>query len=165
MLKQLFEVAGIGRDRIELRWVSAAEGQMFADFVKELTQRTRELGPFDPASFELQLAAVNGALDSPRLRWLVGIDRQLTQRENVYHERISEEEFQKMLRSAVEMEYQQALIIHAMKKHPMTVREIAKKTGLSIHTVSLRLGNLEKSGKVDLHSYEGTTPRFVGIAA
>jgi F420-non-reducing hydrogenase iron-sulfur subunit len=121
------------------------------------------MGPFKPERYRLQLAAVEGALNTPRLRWLVGIDRQLTERENVYHEKINQEEYHKLLEAAVEREYHKALVLEVMKENPMSVREIAERTDLSIYTVSLRLGDLEKSGDVDLAGYEGTTPMFTGM--
>jgi len=148
---------------VAIRWVSAAEGQLFAHSVTELTERLKELGPFNADQFQPGLAAIETALNSSRLRWLMGIDRQLTTKENVYHEKIDQQEYQKMLSTAVEMEYQRALILHALQENPSSVREIALQTGLPIYTVSVRLGDLEKAGQADLYSYEGTTPRFACI--
>jgi len=124
----------------------------------------QNLGPFDPKQFQMELSAIATALDSPRLRWLLGIDRQLTTKENVYHEKIDQDEYQKMLSTAIEMEYQRALILEALKEGPRSVREIAMLARLPIYTVSLRLGDLEKKGKADLSSYDGTTPRFASVA-
>jgi F420-non-reducing hydrogenase iron-sulfur subunit len=165
MVRQLLDLAGIGRDRLQLRWVSAAEGQIFADYVKELSGVIERLGPFDPEKHKLELTAVESALGSPRLRWLTGIDRQVTERENVYHEKIDEALYARLMHAAVETEYQAALVYAVVKQSPHSVREIAEATGLPIYTVSQRLGDLEKYGKVDLSGYEGTTPRFVGLAA
>ena len=36
---------GIEPARVRLEWVSASEGQRFADLVNDMTQRVRELGP------------------------------------------------------------------------------------------------------------------------
>lgn len=130
----------------------------------ELTELVHGLGPFDPDQFHMQLCAIAAALDAPRLRWLLGIDRQLTTKENVYHEKIDEQEYQQILTSAVEMEYQRAMILEALKGGPRSVREIAMLTRLPVHTVSIRLGDLEKKGKADLSNYVGTTPKFAGVA-
>ncbi|NTU47958.1 MAG: hydrogenase iron-sulfur subunit, partial [Syntrophobacteraceae bacterium] len=93
IVQQLLDLSGIGRDRMQLRWVSAAEGQIFANFVGELSQVIQNLGPFDPGANQLALAAIDGALNSQRLRWLMGMDRQLTERENVYNVRLDEKEY------------------------------------------------------------------------
>ena len=42
MLEQL----GIEKKRFRLEWVSAAEGDKFAQMVKEITEEIRQLGPF-----------------------------------------------------------------------------------------------------------------------
>ena len=45
LLKQLLAEYGIENDRVRLEWVSASEGQRFADIVNDMTERVRELGP------------------------------------------------------------------------------------------------------------------------
>ena len=95
----------------------------------------------------------------------MGMERQLTNVENVYHERIKEEDYTRLLESAVEEEYEKAAILQVLKAGPLSVRQIAEAASLPVYTVSKRLGDLEKSGSVDLHGYEGTTPKFVGLAA
>ena len=47
-------------DRVKLRWVSAAEGQLFANLVKELSGVMQAMGPFDLEEYKLPLAAVEG---------------------------------------------------------------------------------------------------------
>jgi F420-non-reducing hydrogenase iron-sulfur subunit len=165
IVRQLLDLSGIGGDRLQLRWVSAAEGQIFANYVKELSALIEGMGPFDADRFKLELAAVGSALSTPRLRWLMGIDRQITERENVYHEKVDEERYAELMKTAVETEYQKALICEALKQAPMSVRELAALTKLPIYTISLRLGDLEQYGRVDLYGYNGTTPRFTRLAA
>ncbi len=165
VVEQLLDLSGIGRDRMQLRWVSAAEGQIFADYVKELSAVIRQLGPFELKENELRIAALEGALNSPRLRWLIGMDRQVTERENVYHQRIDEGAFKRLLQTAAEEEYQRALILEVLRDGPQSVREIAGKSGLPVYTVSQRLSDTEKAGQVEFHGFEGTTPRFIRLAA
>ena len=165
VVEQLLEVSGIGRDRMKLRWVSAAEGQIFADFITELSQLTRSLGPFDPKKYKLPLAAVEGALNSPRLRWLIGMDRQVTERQNVYGRKIDESRYHDFLESVTAEEYQKALILEVLRDGPQSVREIASKSQLPIYTVSQLLSDIERAGKAEFHGYEGSTPRFIRLAA
>lgn len=165
IVEQLLDLSGIGRDRMQLRWVSAAEGQIFADFVTELSRVIRDLGSFDPEENKLRLAAVEGALNSPRLRWLIGMDRQITEKENVYHAKLDEDYYQQLLRTAAEEEYQKALILEVLRDGPQSVREISGKSGLPVYTVSQRLSDVEKSGQAEFCGYEGTTPKFIRLAA
>jgi len=165
LVRQLLELAGIGPDRLQLRWVSAAEGQLFADYVTELTELTRELGPLRASRWQLPLAAVQRACNSSRLRWLLGMDRQLTEKQNVYDQRLDAEAFQDLLRQCAEQEYQQALLVEALQDGPKTVRQMATMTGLPVYRVSLRLNDLERTGQADLLEYEGTSPKFRLMAA
>ena len=45
LLKRLIEGYGIESDRVRLEWVSASEGQRFAEVVADMTERIRKLGP------------------------------------------------------------------------------------------------------------------------
>ena len=165
VVEQLMELSGIGVDRVKLRWVSAAEGQLFANLVKELSGVMQAMGPFDLDGHKLPLAAVEGALNSPRLRWLMGMERQLIEHENVYHLKLDEANYKQLLKAAAEEEYQKALILEVLNAGPQSVREIAAQSGLPVYTISILLSEIEKAGQVDLHGYEGTTPKFVRLAA
>ena len=45
LLKQLLKAYGIENERVRLEWVSASEGQRFANIVTDMTERIRALGP------------------------------------------------------------------------------------------------------------------------
>jgi len=165
MLEELLDLSGIGRGRTALTWVSAAEGQLFADSVTRLTQTVQALGPFDVERYKLELGAVETVLKEPRVRWLTGMDRHLTERGNVYGEKVGEDQFQRMFKQSVSDEYQKALILEALKKGPQSVREMAGTTGIPVYAVSLRLNDLERRGLAELKGYEGTTPKFVSLAS
>ena len=45
VLKNLLEYIGIDPRRVRMTWVSAAEGNKFAEVVKEVTEDIRKLGP------------------------------------------------------------------------------------------------------------------------
>ena len=165
MVEQLLDLGGISRSRLQLRWVSAAEGQLFADYVTKLSDLIGQLGPFQPDDFKLELAAVETVLQSTRIRWLMGMDRQITEQENVYHEKMDSEAYQAIVRQAVAEEYEKGLILEALADGPQSVREIAGKTGLPVYTVSLRLNDLERAGQAEFQEFEGTTAKFARMAA
>lgn len=157
---QLLEIAGIGRDRLQLRWVSSAEGQRFAEYITELTELVRGLGPLDREQLKRPLAAVARALEAPPLRWLMGMEKQLTEGENVFHEKLDPQYYRGVLQQNTLEEYQKALLFEVLREGPQTVRQMAASTGLPVYTVSRRLNDLERSGQADLHSQEGHSPRF-----
>jgi F420-non-reducing hydrogenase iron-sulfur subunit len=45
LLKRMLADFGIEDERVRLEWVSASEGQRFADLVDDMTERVRALGP------------------------------------------------------------------------------------------------------------------------
>jgi F420-non-reducing hydrogenase iron-sulfur subunit len=45
LLKRVLQAYGIESERVRLEWVSASEGQRFADVVADMTERLRALGP------------------------------------------------------------------------------------------------------------------------
>jgi hypothetical protein len=160
VLAHLLDTAGLGGDRLQLRWVSSAEGQRFAEYITELTGVVRNLGPLDREQLKLPLAAAEGALESVPLRWLMGMERQLTERENVFHEKLAPEHYQEVLRRTATDEYQKALLCAALQEGPKTVPQLADSTGLPVYTVSLRLNDLERAGLADIQGHEGLNPRF-----
>jgi len=52
LLKRLLADYGIEEERVRLEWVSASEGQRFADIVNDMTERVRALGP-SPVKMDL----------------------------------------------------------------------------------------------------------------
>lgn len=45
VLKRLLEYIGIEPERVQMAWVSASEGQKFADVIKEITEKVKKVGP------------------------------------------------------------------------------------------------------------------------
>ncbi len=165
VIENLLDMAGIDRGRVQLRWVSAAEGQLFASYIRELSGELEKLGRFDASKLSLQLSAIESVLKSPRVRWLIGIDRQVTERGNVYNEKVDSAVFERTLRSVCETEYENALILEVLRSGPKSVREISAGTGLGIREVSKRLVDVEKIGAAELYGYEGAAPKFIRTGA
>ena len=46
LLKKMLSQLGIEQERVRLDWVSASEGDRFANIVNEMTEQVRQLGPF-----------------------------------------------------------------------------------------------------------------------
>lgn len=160
-LKKLMDHTGISPDRVHVKWASAAEAQLFADNVTDVTETIRQLGPFDRESNQLQLQAMKRTLAGQRYRWLVGIDRKITEDTNVYHEKTPKELFGKIISGALRDEYHKALVIESTKETPLSVGEISGQTGLPYYTISCRLNELSQDGTTAIHHVDGRTPKFL----
>jgi len=123
------------------------------------------MGPLDRQRLHLPLASVEKALQTMPLRWLMNMERQLTERENVFHQKIDVKTYEAALQRTAEEEYQKAMLGEVLKEGPKTVRQMAEETGLPVYTVSLRLNDLERAGLADVSGHEGTTFRFKFLAA
>jgi len=148
-----------------LRRVSAAEGALFAQYVRDVSETTTALGHFEKENFQLQLAAIERAFKTRRLRWLTGMEYHLQHHDNVYQTRTNPELVGEILDEAIESEYHKGLILEALKEGPLSVKEMAGKTGLPVYTDSKRLNELEKEGLAEFASQDGTTPKFISLAA
>jgi hypothetical protein len=84
----------------------------------------------------------------------------VTERGNVYGEKLGERQYHRLVQSVAEEEYQKALVLQTLHEGPHSVREIALETGLPVYTVSLCLGELERGRLAQFDAYEGRTPRF-----
>jgi F420-non-reducing hydrogenase iron-sulfur subunit len=45
VLRETLDELGFDKDRVWLRWISASEGSLFADTIKEMTAKLKEKGP------------------------------------------------------------------------------------------------------------------------
>ena len=71
--KKLLEAAGINPDRLRLEWVSASQGNRYAEIVTEFTNELKELGPLgtgeglDRSTLKLKLEAIRKLLPYVKL--------------------------------------------------------------------------------------------------
>ena len=169
MLKKLLALTGVGSDRLELEWVSASEGQRFAQMVTEFTDQIKKLGP-SPVSgknpnlkvLENLQAAKNAASDF-RLRVLVGRERELTEKNNVYEEKIPQEEFDAVLDSAVEAEFIRHKIHLLTRGRPLPVKALAEATELKPAEVLKHIVAMRRRNMITMDHVEGTTPFFKAL--
>ncbi len=160
MVASVLSLSGIGEDRLCLRWVSASEGQLFAQYVKEYSETIQKLGPFYKEDFDMPLKAVGRALETQRLRWLMGMQPKLTDSGNVYGEKVAPGVYDRLLHQISEEEYQKALVLEALETGPASAREIALKTGLKIYDVARRMNELERSHQAAFAGFDHRTARF-----
>jgi F420-non-reducing hydrogenase iron-sulfur subunit len=162
LLERLVEKAGLEKGRVILEWVSASEGQKFADVVTGFIGRIKEMGP-TPATTDpeirLNLKAAQAAAEAYRLRALVGKEEQLEKKGNVYGDKLSSEELNRIIGEAVELEYTRNKI-KLLLKEPMSVKELAQKLGIDSKTVLDHIVALRQRGWVDLHEVRDHSPLY-----
>jgi F420-non-reducing hydrogenase iron-sulfur subunit len=166
MLKKLLALTGLELDRLRLEWVSAAEGQRFAEVVTEFTEQIKKLGP-SPVSGDKQnqrileniQAAKNAAADF-KLRVLVGRELELTEKSNVYQEKVSQEEFDSLLCEAVETEFIQHKVHLLTMTKPLPIEALAEAVEMKPAAMLEQIVDMRRRNMIALDHIEGTTPFY-----
>jgi F420-non-reducing hydrogenase iron-sulfur subunit len=169
MLNKLITLTGLELERLRLEWVSAAEGQRFAQVVTEFTEQVRKLGP-SPVSgsnpnqkiLENLQAAKNAAADF-RLRVLVGRELQVTEKGNVYDEKVSKEDFDSLLDEAVEAEFIRHKIHLLTKTKPLPVKTLAEAVDMKPGAVLKQIVSMRRRNMITVDHVEGTTPFYKAL--
>ncbi len=157
------DLAGIGRERLHLAWVSSAEAQRFVEVVTGVTESIRRQGKFDPSVYTLELAAAEETLSGETTRWLVGKEIQITTKGDVYGRRWDTETFEQIIDANMEREYHKNLILQAIKDGHTAPRDISGRIGLDLRRISYLLADMEKTNTVEFKKMEACKPVFAAL--
>ena len=160
MTQKLLDLAGIGKNRLHLAWVSSAEAQRFVEVATQVIQSIREQGEFEAENHKLQLDAAEKTLAGETIRWMVGKEVQITTKGDVYGRPWDKDTFEKILETALEREYHKNLILEAIREGCSAPRDIRQKIGLELKRISYLLADLEKTNKVEFKGMEASKPVF-----
>ncbi len=163
MTEELFKYAGIGEKRLFLEWVSAAEGQRFAEIITSITEEVKAEGPFPVEEHRFKLDALIHTFKSEQARWVLGIERMLTEEGNVYGETLDANDYRNFVLRKLIDEYEKSLVYLALRDGPQSVRDVAKKTGMKVPHVAELVVDLQTKGKVTLSGHEGTVTKFSAV--
>ena len=163
MTQKLLDIAGIGKGRLHLAWVSSAEAQRFAEVATHTTTTVKDLGKFDPQAFSSALSAAETTLGGEDLRWLVGKEVKLTTSGDVYGRKWETARYESVIDAMLEREYYKNLIYQAVKEGCTSVRDISKMVGLELQKVSYLLADLEKTNQVEFKCMEDRKPVFATL--
>ncbi len=156
----MLDVAGIGKDRLHLAWISSAEALRFAEITTSTTLAVRGLGKFDSRTFALELSAAEMTLGSETLRWLVGKEVKLTTGGDVYGHKWETERYESVIDDILEREYHKNLIYQAVKEGCTSVRDVSKRIGIELNKVSYLLADLERTNMIEFTGMEDRKPVF-----
>ena len=156
-------------NRMRLDWVSAAEGNKFAQIVAEFTNHIEKLGPSPlkdkqkEAQILDSLQAVKNVLEDSRLRGLIARQRELVSEENVYGEQIAIEKFEKLIDDVVKNEFIRHKIILKIKEKGKSVPTIANEIDVKASVVLEHIVVLRARGLVDVAEINEEIPTFISI--
>jgi hypothetical protein len=160
LTQKLIDLAGIGRARLHLAWVSSAEAQRFAEIVSTTTDAIRQQGPLDRQALQMELAACEMTLNDETTRWLVGKEFKITTKGDVYGRSWDTEHYEEVMHSQLEREFQKNMIFMAIKDGHTSVRGISAKIGLDLLRTSYLLADLERTNRVEFTGMQDRKPVF-----
>ena len=163
LTQKLFEMAGSGSERILLDWVSAGEGERFAQVVRQFVEKIRGLGPFSlDHEKKAKLLAIKASLEGEKIRWMVGKGPELLEKENVYGERLPPERIETVMEGTIRDEFIKNRIILLIESKPLAAKEISDTLNIKLRETLSYLVALVGEGKIGFDpSEEGKVPKYV----
>ncbi len=163
LTRRLFEMAGIGSERILLDWVSAGEGERFAQVVRQFVGKMEQLGPFNCDQEKREkLQAIEASLNGEKIRWIVGKGPELLEKENVYGEQVPKEKIEAVMEGTIRDEFIKNRIVFLLGSKPLPAREISDALKLKLKETLSYLVSLVGEGRIGFDpSEEGRVPRYV----
>lgn len=165
--KKLLDAIGIKPERLKLEWIAAAEGQHFANTVRDLTELLKSLGPSqvsggqpDVELLKNLFAAKNVAKDF-RLKLLVSKELKIVEEGNVYNNKIPSEELDELMDNAIEDELGRCRILFALKENPRSVEDLAVELGIPSRNVLTHIVTLKDRGLIAMDRIEGDSPIYI----
>lgn len=166
MTRKLLAKTGLNPERLQLKWISASEGQLFADTMKEITEKITSLGPSPVAgnnpdlNILEQLLIIRNVAEDYRLRVIIGKGISLVDEHNVYNEPLDPQKFEKLMDSAIEEEYIRSGILFYTKEKPTTVTAIAEKLKLSPEIILKHVVTLKDRDLIKMDHIDDDTPYY-----
>ncbi len=160
LTEKILELAGIDPRRVQLEWVSASEGQRFADLVRDFTGVLQKLGPSNAGERMDGLLAVRDALSNFRLRALVSNELKIVEEGNAYGEKLDKEKLLDIVYNATKEEFERSMILLLAKKNNMSVKDLSKKINVPTHRVLEHIVALRQKNLISMDHPEGFTPTY-----
>ena len=165
MLQEILKFVKMDR-RIDLNWVSAAEGLYFANIITKFTERIHDLGPnpmvgpTKTRELEDKLQAIKQVVSGSRVRKLIGRERQMTEVGNVYDFKREVAQFKAMLKEVLDSEFIRNLIQVQLQSQPSSVKQVAQKLELDSKVVFEHFLILQQRGLIELYETQGLSPIY-----
>lgn len=169
MTRKLVKRAGLNPKRLKLEWIAAAEGERFAETVRDFTSQIKDLGPSpvsgdnpDVDKLKALFAAKNAVRDF-RLKLLVSREVGLVEEGNVYQEKIPQDKMDSLIDTAISYELDRCGIIFEIRDKALSVEELSRRLSLPPNRVLEHIVTLRDRGVVTLDSIEEDTPFYIAI--
>lgn len=166
MVEKLLSLVGFNKERIRFERMSALNEEQFKNSLTKFIDHIKTLGE-SPISErqpnpELQerILVAKATLEGFRTRALVSKELELTEKGNVYGEKISQLEFTLVQDEALNAEFYRNWIYLLLKRGSSSVVELSKRTGLREGQVLRHIVTMRHRNLVSFDKIEGDTPFY-----
>ncbi|MEM2102223.1 MAG: hydrogenase iron-sulfur subunit [Candidatus Bathyarchaeia archaeon] len=169
MLKRLIRLTGFDAERLRLEWANASEIENLARIINHFRNQVASLGASPLTSGEsnsdvvINMKAARAVAENFTLRLLVGREKEMTVNANVYGDKVSQEEFDRLLEDTLEAEFIRHKIHQLTTEKPMSVKEIAAATRMEPSQTLCHIVNMRRKNMITLDCVKGTTPLYKAL--
>jgi len=141
LTRKLLEYIGINPERLRLEWVSAAQGNRFAEVVTDFTNKLKELGPLGSSEgieenrMKLKLEAAKSLVPYLKLVERESLRVRFKTREE-YEEFFNSEKVNKIFKESVVEKLAMQEILLLLREKPFSIDEFSDILGLSQSEIS-----------------------------
>jgi len=153
LCKKLLRHIGLSPERLRLEWISASEGNRFAEVMSDFAGKLRDLGPLgregelDGAVVNFRLRALNQLVPYLKL-----VEREKlrvsTRSEDAYNEFYNSDEVNKLFKDLIADKLAISQILLALEEKPRSTAEISDVLGLNASEVSKHMNSSSRQGLV-----------------
>jgi coenzyme F420-reducing hydrogenase delta subunit/predicted transcriptional regulator len=153
LCKKLLEHIGVNPERLRLEWISAAEGNRFAEIIDDFVKNLKELGPLgksegiEKIGLKLKLEAVNKIIPYVKL-----VERERlrlpSKSEEAYNSFYSSDELNRLFKELIADKLAISQIMLLLEEKPLSTGEISEIVGLNPSEVSRHMNNSSRQGLV-----------------
>ncbi len=166
LARQLVKRAGFHPERIEMRFISSAEGNKYVQAVKEFTETVTKLGP-SPLSSKEKAPALKRTLDGLiaaageyRIRAIIAKKLMMVEEGNVYQEKLNKKVVEELIEGTINAEYIRQSILACLREQQRSCTEIAEMIDIPPHRVLSELSNLRRKNRVDVEKVRERVPYY-----
>lgn len=165
-VSRIIEKSKIPPQRFRLAWISASEGKIFAELIRDFTEELRKLGPLSKEAIGgvptiNKVAALENLFLEFPVRWLTAKADILTREENVYGEKLDPEELKNISDNFFETQHLKHLILQVINNKPTSLIKLSEKLNTPGEKVLDCLVQLKTEGLVETVGFESDYPVYL----
>jgi F420-non-reducing hydrogenase iron-sulfur subunit len=162
MTQKIMEIAGLEPTRLAIKWASPSDEGSALRALNDYIDHFSKLGEKERV-FPERLFAARATMENVRMRSFVSNEMSLTEKGNVYGEKLAQTEFDEVADEALELEYYRNWIHTLLKTDTLSVKHLAERIRLDTQVVLEHIVVLTSRGWIMQDHVEGMTPLYTAM--